>query len=151
MSDLNRFEPYPGDDLAPRLVARCGAVNFLGSTCDRVELHAGVHVEVSGADLVLDVWGDDNAGGGIDKQTREAIEELADIEQMVSSALEEADHRLRVMSREYSDDPVLVELIQLAEVPSFFGNIGLPEDESVWPDELDAIRRRIAKRKAKTA
>ena len=147
MSGLNRFETYPGDDLAPRLVARCGATNWLGSTCDRTDGHPGEHVEVSGADLILDIWGDDNAGGGIDKRTREAIEELAEIEQMVASAIDEAESRLFSMRNEYRDDPVLVELIQSADVPSFFGTIGLSEDESTWPAEIDAIRRRIAKRK----
>jgi hypothetical protein len=150
VTDLNRFEAYPGDDLAPRLKARCGSGNWLGSTCDRVEGHPGEHVEVSGTDLILDVWGDDNAGGGIDNRTRAAIEELADIDQMLSSAIDEAESRLRSMLLEYGDDPVLKELIDSADVPWNDG-IGLTEDESAWPAEIDAIRRRIAKRKAKAS
>ncbi|MCK8674134.1 hypothetical protein M1M07_23860 [Rhodococcus sp. HM1] len=151
MSAFIRFDPYPGDDLASRLASRCSAANEIGHVCDRIEGHDGEHVEVSGTNLVLDAWGGPNSAGGIDARTRKVIEKLARIREVLEEAIREADWEIYSLRKEYKDDEVLLELINDADVPDVYVEIGLTDEESEWPAQIDAIRRRIAKRKERAA
>lgn len=148
---INRYEPYPGDDLATRLPSRCNAAEWNGASCDRIEGHPGEHVEVSGLGLVLAVWGSEDADGGIDAKTREVIETLADIREQLASAISDAEWRLRELRQKHKDDEVLVELIDKSDVPSEYVEIGLTDDEAEWPAEIEAIRNRLSKRKVRAA
>ncbi len=148
---INRYEPYPGDDLATRLPSRCNAAEWNGASCDRIEGHPGEHVEVSGIGLVLAVWGSEDADGGIDAKTREVIETLADIRDGLASAIDDAEWRLSKLRQENKDNEVLVAMIDDSRVPSEFVEIGLTDDEAEWPAEIEAIRNRLANRKARAA
>lgn len=148
---IHRFEPYTGSDLATTRLNRCGAEYPLdGEKCDLVDEHGGMHVIVSGAGLVLEAWGSEDSVGGIDSRTRECIEALARIDADVREALNEAEYEILALGRKYRDSPILTELIDDADVPSFDG-IGLPEGEKHWPRELELIRQRIERRKGKAA
>ncbi|MDV2474205.1 hypothetical protein F8M49_29930 [Rhodococcus zopfii] len=148
---MDRFVEYTGGDLAPRLQSSCGVESSDGATCDRIEGHAGEHVEVSGIGLVLSSWGSEDADGTIDARTREVIEKLARIRDELTAAIQDADWALRDLRSEYADDEVLVELIDDSETPDEYVEIGLSENEKDWPDEIRALRERVARRKKSAA